>query len=410
MLRRVSLLVPIVAAAACSGSSADPQQGPPAMPVELTTLRAVSVRDTTEYIATLKSRRSIVLQPLVDGQLTRIFVKSGDTVDANTPIMQIDPARQRATVTSSQATQASRMATLNYAKQQVDRTQRLYEGGAISQQELDQARSNFHSATAEVAALGAQIRENEVQLDYYRIVAPAHGVVGDIPVRVGDHVTPATKLTTIDENGLLEAYISVPVEKTRTLRMGMPVQLVDAEGQSMGEGQITFISPQVNEETQSVLIKSVVTNADNALRAAQFVRARVVWSTHDGVIIPALAVLRINGQPFVFLAENEGGRLVAKQKPVSLGELAAEGYPALAGVKAGDRLITGGVQKLGEGAPIAPKAEAAKGEATNGAAAKIEAPEANATRPAAAHGDAPKASGSKMGAGKAAASADGSKK
>ncbi|HWE30463.1 MAG TPA: biotin/lipoyl-binding protein, partial [Polyangia bacterium] len=110
------------------------------MPVELTTLRAVPVRDTTEYIATLKSRRSIVLQPLVDGQLTHIFVKSGDTVDANTPIMQIDPARQRATVTSSQATQASRLATLNYAKQQVERTERLYEGGAVSQQELDQAR------------------------------------------------------------------------------------------------------------------------------------------------------------------------------------------------------------------------------------------------------------------------------
>ena len=115
-MRRVSLLVPIVAAAACSGSAADPHEGRPAMPVELTTLRAVSVRDSTEYIATLKSRRSIVLQPLVDGQLTHIFVKSGDTVDANTPIMQIDPARQRATVTSSQATQASRLAKIGRAQ------------------------------------------------------------------------------------------------------------------------------------------------------------------------------------------------------------------------------------------------------------------------------------------------------
>ena len=404
-MRRVSFLVPLVAAAACSGSAADPHEGRPAMPVELTTLRAVSVRDSTEYIATLKSRRSIVLQPLVDGQLTHIFVKSGDTVDANTPIMQIDPARQRATVTSSQATQASRLATLNYAKQQMERTQRLYEGGAVSQQEVDQARSNFHSATAEVAALGAQIKENEVQLDYYRIVAPAHGVVGDIPVRVGDHVTPATKLTTIDENGLLEAYISVPVEKTRTLRMGMPIQLVDAEGQPMGEGQITFISPQVNEETQSVLIKSVVTNSDNALRAAQFVRARVVWSTHDGVVIPALAVMRINGQPFVFVAEDSGGQLVAKQKPVSLGELNGDGYPALAGVKAGDRLVTGGVQKLGDGAPIAPKADAPKADA----------PPADA--PAAPTADAPKAAAPKAEAAapktnapKATASAAGGKK
>lgn len=408
-MRRVSFLVPIIAAAACSGSAADPHEGgPPATPVELTLLRAVPVRDTTEYIATLKSRRSIVLQPLVDGQLTHIFVKSGDTVDANTPIMQIDPARQRATVTSSQATQASRLATLSYAKQQMERTQRLYEGGAVSQQEVDQARSNFHSATAEVAALGAQIRENEVQLDYYRIVAPAHGVVGDIPVRVGDHVTPATKLTTIDENGLLEAYISVPVEKTRTLRMGMPIQLVDAEGQPMGEGQITFISPQVNEETQSVLIKSVVTNSDNALRAAQFVRARVVWSTHEGVVIPALSVMRINGQPFVFVAEEEGGKLVAKQKPVSLGELNGDGYPALAGVKAGDRLVTGGVQKLGDGAPIAPKADAAKTEAPSSAPVADAPPPAAPKAEAAPKPTAPKAA-PKSNAPKATASAEGKK-
>src|SRR5262249_1882833 len=146
--------------------------------------------------------------------------------------------------------------------------------------------------------LGAQIRENEVQLDYYRITAPVHGVVGDIPVRVGDHVTPATELTTIDENGLLEAYVSVPVEKAGTLRLGMPIELLDAEGQLIGDGKITFLSPQVNEETQSVLIKTVVQNSDNTLRAAQFVRARVVWSTHEGVMVPAIAILRLNGQSF----------------------------------------------------------------------------------------------------------------
>jgi RND family efflux transporter MFP subunit len=348
---------------ACNQGGADAASVRPSTPVQLTTLQATRIRDTTDYVAMLKSRRSILLQPQVDGQLTKIFVKSGDTVDANTPLMQIDPARQRATVTSVAATRASRQATLNFAKQAFDRAQRLYEGGAVSQQELDQARSNYHSATAEVEALGAQIRENEVQLDYYRIVAPAHGVVGDIPVRVGDHVTPATKLTTIDENGLLEAYVSVPVEKAAALRMGMPVELIDAQGAKLGEGQISFLSPQVSEETQSVLVKTVVQNADNALRAAQFVRARVVWSTHEGVMVPAVAILRLNGQSFVFVAEDKGGQLVARQRPVALGELLGEGYPVLAGLKPGDRVVTGGIQKMSEGTPIVPeKAEPNKAE------------------------------------------------
>jgi RND family efflux transporter MFP subunit len=353
-MRLLLALVMLVPLAACNGSDAASNGGGrPPMPVEIKKLEPAHIRDTTEYVATLKSRRSIVLQPLVDGQLVKIFVKSGDTVDANQPLMQIDPARQRAAVTSVAATRASRQAGMSFAKQAFERAERLFQGGAISQQELDQARSNYHSAMAEVDALSSQIRENEVQLDYYRITAPAHGVVGDIPVRVGDHVTPATKLTTIDENGLLEAYVSVPVEKAAQLRLGMPVELLDAGGATMGEGQVTFISPQVNEETQSILIKTVVQNTENTLRAAQFVRARVVWSTHDGVVVPALAVLRLNGQPFVFVAEDKDGKLVAKQRPVSLGELGHDGYPALAGLKVGERLIVGGVQKLGDGAPVA---------------------------------------------------------
>ena len=192
-----------------------------------------------------------------------------------------------------------------------------------------------------------------MQLDYYRIVAPAHGIVGDIPVRVGDYVNPATRLTTVDDNGLLEAYVSIPVERAKQLRPDLTVQLVDAEGASIGGGRITFISPQVNEETQSVLIKTVVHNDGHLLRAAQFVRARVVWSTHPGVLIPALAVARINGKTFVYVAEESGGKLGARQRPVALGELADNAYARRTGVKSGERIVTAGIQMLADGAPIA---------------------------------------------------------
>ena len=144
----------------------------------------------------------------------------------------------------------------------------------------------------------------------------------------------------------------MPVERAAALRLGMPMELVDAQGQTLASGQITFLSPQVNEETQSVLVKTVVQNAENVLRAAQFVRARVVWSTHEGVMVPAVAILRLNGQSFVFVAEDQGGQLVARQRPVALGELLGEGYPVLAGLKPGERVVTAGIQKMADGAPI----------------------------------------------------------
>lgn len=343
--------------AGCSAGGPQQKGAPPPASVQIATLHPTKVSDYTEYIATLKSRRSILLQPQVEGQLTKIFVKSGAVVEAGTPLMQIDPARQAASVASAQASGASQHATLNYAKQAYERAQRLYEGGAVSKQELDQAKATYESAQAEGHALGAQLRSSEVQLDYYRILAPAHGVVGDIPVRVGDHVTPATQLTTLDENGLLEAYVSVPVERAAQLRADLEIQLVDSTGQAVSDGKVSFVSPQVNEETQTVLVKAFVPNDSGALRASQFVRARVVWSTHDGILVPALAVARINGQTFVYLAQKEGGKLVAKQKPVALGELQNGSYVAKSGLVDGDRLIVAGTQRIGDGAPIADRAD-----------------------------------------------------
>src|SRR5262245_39635054 len=110
-----------LACAACGETgNAAPQRGGgglPPMPVKLGTLTPTPVADTTEYLGTLKSRRSITVQPQVDGQLVKIFVKSGDVVEPNTALMQIDPSRQEAAVLSAQATRASRLATLAFAKQ-----------------------------------------------------------------------------------------------------------------------------------------------------------------------------------------------------------------------------------------------------------------------------------------------------
>ena len=348
-------LVILVLTSACSktGNAGPPGGAPPPAGVKTITLAPTEVRDTTEYIGSVKSRRSVTVQPQVDGQLIKIFVKSGDAVEAGQPLMQIDPARQQAAVSSAQATRASRLAQLAFAKQQLERVQRLFQEAAVSRQELDQAKANYDAAQAEVAALGAQIRENEVQLEYHRVAAPAKGVVGDIPVRVGDRVTTQTVLTTIDDKGALEAYISVPIEKAGQLRRDMEVDLTDTAGTPVGIAKVFFISPQVNPDTQSILIKTDVPDDKVALRAEQFVRARVVWSTHQGLLVPALAVVRLNGQTFVYVAENQDGKLVAKQRAIAIGDLSDNNYAVISGLKTGEKVIVSGLQKLGDGAPVA---------------------------------------------------------
>jgi RND family efflux transporter MFP subunit len=178
------------------------------------------------------------------------------------------------------------------------------------------------------------------------------GIVGDIPVHVGDRVTVSTMLTTIDEPGALEAYVYVPAERAKNLKTGLPVRLLDTAGNPISETRITFVSPQVETETQTVLAKATIQNPQGKLRISQQVRAQITWGVHEGPVIPVLAVLRINGQFFAFVAINEAKGTVARQTPLKLGDTIGNDFVVLDGLKAGDHLIISGTQFLQDGMPV----------------------------------------------------------
>jgi len=354
--RALSLLAPGVVALAtgCGRDLAKGAQGPAGVPVKIEVARSVSVSDNTEYVATLKSRGSAVIRPEVEGKLTGIFVRSGNRVSAGTPLMQIDPAKQQAALKSQQDTRAARLANLEYARQQHERVSGLAASGIASKQDLDQAKAALDAAQAELASLEAQVSEQQVQLHYYTVAAPTAGIVGDIPVRVGDRVTADTTLTTIDQPGGLEAYVSVPVERAPQLRVGLQVQVLDGAGKVVADTKLSFVSPQVDEATQSVLAKARIEGSEG-LRPSQFIRVRLVWGTHEGPVVPVLAVSRISGQHFAFVAEEDKGALVAKQRALRLGEIVGSDYVVLEGIKPGDRVIVSGTQFLADGVPVSPQ-------------------------------------------------------
>jgi RND family efflux transporter MFP subunit len=338
----------------CSGKSAAPASaaGPQAMPVTLQVVRSVDIQDASEYVATLKSRRSSTISPQVEGQITHIFVKSGDHVAAGTPLMQIDPLKQQATVNSQESTRSAKVANLHYAQQQYERVKQLASEGVVSRQDLDQAQAAYESAQAELKALDATVQEQHVQLRYYKVASPMAGIVGDVPVRVGDRVTTSTVLTTVDEPGALEAYISVPIERASEIHPNQAVEILGSAGNVLADSRVSFISSEVNDQTQSVLVKALIDNKKNALRTAQFTRARIIWRSHQGPVVPVLSVSRVNGQFFAFTAESENNTLKARQKMIHVGDMIGNDYAVIDGVKAGDRLITSGTQFLVDGMPV----------------------------------------------------------
>jgi RND family efflux transporter MFP subunit len=326
---------------------------PQAMPVQVKVAQSQKIADTTEYLAIVKSRHSANINPQVEGQIIKIFVKSGDRVKAGTPLLQIDPLKQQASVSSQEASRAAQEANVRLAKISLERAQKLSEAGVVSKQEFDNAQSNYDAAVALLKSLEEQVNQQKAELRYYRVSAPMDGVVGDIPVRMGDRVSVATLLTTIDEPGALEAYIYLPADRAGGARPGLPVRLLDPSGNDLADSKITFVSPQVDPETQTVLAKASADNAKTKLRVAQQVRAQITWGVQEKPVIPVLAVARINGQFFAFLSVNEGKGTVARQKLLKLGDVVGNQYAVLDGLKPGDHIIISGTQFLQDGFPVA---------------------------------------------------------
>ncbi len=241
------------------------------MGVEAVTLTLRPVEDMTEYIATVKSRRSTTIQPEVEGLVTAITARPGQRVARGTPLMQIDAGRQQAAVANLESVRAAREAEVQWARQQADRQKKLFDAGAVSQQEAEQAAIAVRTSEAQLKAIEAQIREQQVELAFFRVTSPTAGIVGDIPVRVGDRVTRSTVLTTVDENAGLELYINVPVGQATRLKPGLEVRIVDDAGKQAAASHLNFVSPSVDTATQSVLVKAPLAN-NTPFRTDQFVR------------------------------------------------------------------------------------------------------------------------------------------
>jgi RND family efflux transporter MFP subunit len=335
-----------------------------AFPVQVEVVRAHPVASTSTYVASIQSLHSTVVTPLVGGIIRRIFVSSGEAVTAGAPIAQLDPSLQEATVANLVNSRASLEATAAFDRQQLRRAQALYEEKIGTEQDYQQAQSAYNAANAQLQSLEAQIRQAKVTLSYYRVTAPRAGIVGDIPVKVGDQVTTGTELTTLDAPTGLQLYVQVPTEDAAKLRTGLPVEVETGAGAPITTSRIFFVSPQVDAATQTVLAKANLAPAAAArVRTQQYVQARITWGTHPAITVPVLAVTQQGTAAYVDLAAPRGEGWAVETRPVKLGAIYGNDYEVVSGLTAGERVIVSSHQILQPGMPVRPTAAPANGAA-----------------------------------------------
>jgi RND family efflux transporter MFP subunit len=392
VLTLVSAGAPGVVALTVLGCGSSAKAKAPAAPpreIEVLTIAPSEARTTGEYLGSMLSRSSVSVLPQVPGYVRALHVKPGQRVEAGAPLVSIDAREPTAALASANATAEAAQARLALAEQSLKRTESMHGQGIASAQELDQARADAASAKAAVRAARATAAERQVELGYHVVRAAVPGTIGEVSVRLGDYVTPSTRLTTIAGAAGLELTVGVPASRARTLATDAPIELLDADGKVLATSKTFYVAAEVDPRTQLVAIKAAFP-AEVGVRPSELVRARVVYATGQALQVPALAVVRQSGQAFVFVVGTREGKQVVARRAVQLGALSGAGFIVESGLKAGDEVAVSGIQQLRDGAPVTIKAAGA----APAAPAPTPAPAAPAPTPAPAAPTAPTPAGS----------------
>ncbi|MEL7316314.1 MAG: efflux RND transporter periplasmic adaptor subunit [Cyanobacteria bacterium J06635_15] len=369
--------------------------------VEVQQLQTSQVQSRSEFVGALEAQDRVMLRPEVEGRITQILVRNGDRVSAGTPLFQLSPDRPQAVVSGAiadievarasrntaqaelleaEAERDSAIAEQSLQNTEYERTQALVAAGALSQQSLDQVTRNRDAAIADLTAAERRIQAAQANLEEaaaslrraesnadvaaedlsdYQVVAPIDGIVGDLPVKVGDYVSAGDLLTTLTRNQTMDLRLAIPVERSPDLRLGLPVELrTEANTEPLVNGSISFVAERVENGAQSVLAKATFPNPGGTLRDEQFVRVTVIWTEEPGVLVPTTAISRIGGQSFVFVMEASEAadvEYVVAQRPIQLGVIEENRYQVISGLNVGETIVTSGVLRLSDGAPVVPE-------------------------------------------------------
>ncbi|AZB72199.1 efflux RND transporter periplasmic adaptor subunit [Synechococcus elongatus] len=343
----------------CQGRQPGAQQGPPALPVDVTKATLETVNDLTEYLGALEATEQTILRPQIQGRIVSVAVQPGQTVTVGQPMFVLDSEQVEADVAAAQAEVARQEAQLRDAKITFERQKFLADQGVVPLQNLDNARRDLETAQAQLKAARENAVAKSVNVQYKTVRAPINGLVGDIRLKVGDFVETGDELTTITVNNQLFINIPVPTTRIPQLRKGQPVKLLDPFSKRiLATGAVDFVSPVVQENLQTVLVKVVVPNPDGLIRNGQIVQAEIVWDRKDAVLVPTQAVSPLAGVNFVYVVEpkpNSPGQFQVRQQKVELGSIFNNRYQIRAGLKPGETVATTNLLSLTDKAAVQPQ-------------------------------------------------------
>lgn len=322
-----------------AGGDAKPAAGKPVppMPVRAQAARVGPAVDDASAVGSLRADEAIVIRPEIAGRIERIAFGEGQAVRKGDLLVQIDAAELRAVLASSSA-----QATLE--AQRLERAEDLFRKKFISEQGLDEARSNHARARAKQ-------REDEARLAKATVRAPFSGVAGLRQVSEGAYLAAGTDIARLEKIDQLKLDFRLPEVFVGRLKPGQALRVaVDAFPGAAFKGAIFAIEPGLDEQTRTVLVRARVENTGLKLRPGMFARVVLQLGTRaEAVWAPEQSIVPRGRDNFLF-------RIVdgkAEQVKVQLGVRTVGEVEILKGINAGDLVVTEGAERIRPGSPVA---------------------------------------------------------
>jgi membrane fusion protein (multidrug efflux system) len=322
--------------------------GPPAMPpmpVDVDVAKRESVVDAVRATGRIEAQQAIELRPDEQGRITELMFREGQFVEAGTPLIKVDDAMLKAQTERARADR-------DLSTQQLERVRRLRAQNAAAPADLERAEAAARSTEAGLALL-------ELQLERTTVRAPFAGAIGQRFVSVGDYVTTQTRLLTLQTVDPQRAVIEVPERHAVKLRAGQVVEFgVASQADRIFRAQVDFIDPVVQNESRTILVKASAPNPGRLLKPGMFIEARLATNTRaNAIVVPEDAIQPLRSANVVWAVVD--GK--ASRRVVTLGVRSAGVVEILNGVQAGETVVVGGLERMGEGMPVAPRP---RGQAT----------------------------------------------
>jgi RND family efflux transporter MFP subunit len=365
-LVRLGLFFLLVAACGCQKSAEAPKVSPP-LTVVVTTVTPQTVPIYGEYVARTEARQTVEIRARVEGFLEKVLFTEGSQVKAGQLLFVIDPRPYKAALQDARGSLAQAQATLDRSQKDVDRLRPLVAEDAASQQDLDKAEAETHFSRASIERAKAAIAKAELNLKFSEIRSPITGIIGKEEVTVGNLVTrDQTLLTTVSSWDPMRVGFSISeadyLLRAQTYRQGKeflagqneePFELVTADNAVYPQrGRLSFVDRALNLTTGTLNVYVSFPNPNRLLRPGMFGRIRVVLEERpNALLVPQKAVQEMQGVQTILVVGQEDKVAL---RTVTLGERYKDFFIVKEGLKAGDRVVVEGLQRVTPGQKVTP--------------------------------------------------------